>query len=104
MTTLLNFVAPEGIDQVDWKELASQVKMVRSLSQEKREEYFDGVVERLPPSAALVFGAYMDLVPGFFECRDFHRVSGLDYADPKNENGQIIRVALAAVLEARFKR
>ena len=97
-TTLLKQSIPSDIRELNEKELIREVKKIHSFTPEQREIYFENTV---PESARNNRKLYAHLINDLFECRDFHRFACLSYQDPKDENGQIIRIAVMSVLEGK---
>ena len=95
-TVQLKSPIPSNVRELDWKKLAREVKKVHSLTPAQREIYFENTV---PTLVRINRKLYAHLINDLFECRGFHELAGLPYHDPKDENGQIIRVALISLLE-----
>lgn len=77
-----------------------EIRRVRAMTPDQREHYCKNTLQELPTHLrARVDANLSDLLMDLGEDRKFHVDMQLDYCDSKNENIQIIRVALIGCLE-----
>mgnify|MGYP001602775075 CR=1 FL=1 len=95
---------PEVSHELDLRILSLETRKIRSFTPEQREIYFDNIQRLLPKQSEPFGNSLFILIPVLFNNKKFHQSAGLDYTDPLNENGQIIRVALMSYIERVFNQ
>ena len=88
--------------ELDLRTLSLEARKIHSFTPEQREIYFSNVWRLLQKQSELLGNSLFSLIPVLFNDKKFHQSACLDYTDPLNENGQIIRVALMSYLEKVF--